>query len=78
MSVTQPDTAFPVQPRPRAVEASWLRRAGRALRTFARRSPMSAVWGCIAAGIIFMAVAAPVLGAVRAAEVRLPAHEQAA
>ena len=61
MSVTQPDTAFPVQSRPRAIDASWPRRIGRALRTFARRSPMSAVWGCIAAGIIFMAVAAPVL-----------------
>jgi peptide/nickel transport system permease protein len=61
MSVTQTDTALPLQPGTRAVEASWLRRAGRALRTFARRSPMSAVWGCIAAGIICMAVAAPVL-----------------
>jgi peptide/nickel transport system permease protein len=61
MSVTQTDTALPLQPDTRAVEASWLRRAGRALRTFARRSPMSAVWGCIAAGIICMAIAAPVL-----------------
>jgi ABC-type dipeptide/oligopeptide/nickel transport system permease subunit len=31
------------------------------LAHFARRSPMSAVWGCIAAGIIVVAVAAPVL-----------------
>jgi peptide/nickel transport system permease protein len=36
-------------------------RVGRTLRTFARRSPMSAFWGCIAALIIVIAVAAPVL-----------------
>lgn len=36
-------------------------RAGRALRTFARRSPLSAFWGCIAALIIVLAVAAPAL-----------------
>jgi peptide/nickel transport system permease protein len=38
-----------------------LRRVGRGLRLFLRRSPMSAFWGCIAALIVFMAVAAPVL-----------------
>jgi ABC-type dipeptide/oligopeptide/nickel transport system permease subunit len=38
-----------------------LARAGGVLRTFARRSPMSAFWGVIAALIIMMAVAAPVL-----------------
>src|SRR6202030_740278 len=37
------------------------RRVGRGLRLFARRSPMSAVWGVVAALIVFMAVAAPVL-----------------
>ena len=36
-------------------------RAGRVLRTFARRSPMSAFWGGIAALIIVIAVAAPAL-----------------
>jgi peptide/nickel transport system permease protein len=36
-------------------------RVWRVLRTFARRSPMSAFWGCIAALIIVVAVAAPVL-----------------
>jgi ABC-type dipeptide/oligopeptide/nickel transport system permease subunit len=61
MSITQPDAAFVAHPASLAVEASLLRRAGRGLRMFARRSPMSAVWGCIAAGIIFMAVAAPIL-----------------
>jgi peptide/nickel transport system permease protein len=38
-----------------------LRRVGRALRIFTWRSPMSAFWGCIAALIVMMAVAAPVL-----------------
>jgi peptide/nickel transport system permease protein len=61
MSITQPDAAFVAHPASLAVEASLLRRAGRGLRMFARRSPMSAVWGCIAAGMIFMAIAAPVL-----------------
>jgi ABC-type dipeptide/oligopeptide/nickel transport system permease subunit len=36
-------------------------RAGRTLRVFARRSPLSAFWGCIAALIIVLAVAAPAL-----------------
>jgi ABC-type dipeptide/oligopeptide/nickel transport system permease subunit len=36
-------------------------RFGRVLVTFARRSPLSAFWGCIAALIIVLAVAAPVL-----------------
>jgi ABC-type dipeptide/oligopeptide/nickel transport system permease subunit len=33
----------------------------RALLTFARRSPLSAFWGCVAAAIVLMAVAAPIL-----------------
>ena len=60
MSVTQPDAALPLERAP-AAEPSWLLRVLRVLRTFARRSPMSAFWGCVAAGIVFMAVAAPVL-----------------
>jgi len=31
------------------------------LRNFARRSPMSAFWGCVAAAIILVAVAAPAI-----------------
>ena len=49
-----------------------LRRIGRALRTFARRSPLSAFWGCVAAAIVLMAVAAPVLAPHEPAQVRLP------
>src|SRR5207237_59394 len=37
------------------------RRFGRGLRNFVRRSPLSAFWGCIAALIILVAVAAPEL-----------------
>jgi peptide/nickel transport system permease protein len=33
----------------------------RGLRTFARRSPLSAFWGCIAVAIIVVALAAPVI-----------------
>jgi peptide/nickel transport system permease protein len=61
MSTTQPDAALPARRPSVAVTGSWLRRVARALAHFARRSPMSAVWGCIAAGIIVVAVAAPVL-----------------
>jgi ABC-type dipeptide/oligopeptide/nickel transport system permease subunit len=38
-----------------------LARAGHALHVFARRSPLSAFWGCIAAVIIMLAIAAPAL-----------------
>jgi peptide/nickel transport system permease protein len=37
------------------------RRVGRALAAFARRSPLSAFWGVVAALIVFMAVAAPLI-----------------
>ena len=60
MSVTTPDTAYPVEPIAPAAVPSLLGRSGRAVRMFLRRSPMSAFWGCIAAGIIVMAIAAPV------------------
>ena len=59
MSVTQPDATLPLVNR--AAQPSRLRRILRVLRTFARRSPMSAFWGCIAVAIIVMAVAAPLL-----------------
>ena len=45
---------------PRRVERSPPRRVAGGLRTFFRRSPLSAFWGCIAAAIIVMAMAAPV------------------
>ncbi len=61
MSVTQPDSAFAAPSVATPARPTWFRRSLRALRIFARRSPMAAFWGCIAAGIIFMAVAAPAL-----------------
>jgi ABC-type dipeptide/oligopeptide/nickel transport system permease subunit len=42
-------------------QPGWWSRVGRVLSIFARRSPMSAFWGCIAALIIVLAVAAPAL-----------------
>ena len=61
MTTTDPDTAYPVaQPAP-AVKGVPPRRARSWLGTFIRRSPFSAFWGCIAAAIIVMALAAPVL-----------------
>ena len=60
MTTAEPDAqiALPVVA---ASNPGGLRRVARGLRLFARRSPMSAFWGCIAALIVFMAVAAPVL-----------------
>ena len=61
MTATEPDAAYPLETSRPAVEGSRLHRAGRALRRFFRRHPLSAFWGCIAAAIVVMAVAAPVL-----------------
>ena len=60
MSITQPDASLPVATI-RAAPPSLLLRMLQGLGVFARRSPMSAFWGCIAAAIIVMAVAAPLL-----------------
>jgi peptide/nickel transport system permease protein len=61
MTVTEPETAYPVEPVSLATESSRLPRATGGFRSFIRRSPLSAFWGCIAAAIILMALAAPVL-----------------
>src|SRR5215813_429754 len=61
MTVTEPETAYPLDRPAPTVEASRLRRARDGVRRFVRRSPLSAFWGCVAAAIIVMAVAAPVL-----------------
>ena len=58
MTVADPDS---VQPAVIAGPPSRLRRMGQNLRTFARRSPLSAFWGVVAALIVMVAVAAPVL-----------------
>ena len=61
MTITEPDATYPSRSDPLGVEHSRLRRAARGLGNFFRRSPLSAFWGCIAASIIVMAIAAPVL-----------------
>ena len=61
MTALEPDAELALPPRATAIKPSGLRRAGWGLRSFARRSPMSAFWGVIAALIVVMAVAAPVL-----------------
>jgi len=58
MTTTEPDSTFPAQPAPEAIEPSRLRR-GSGLRRFVRRSPLATFWGCIAAAILLMAIAAP-------------------
>ena len=61
MTITEPETAYPLQQGQQAVKGSRLRRVRGGLSTFIRRSPLSAFWGCIAAAILVMAIAAPVL-----------------
>ena len=64
MTAADPDTALPLDPAiaaARTIEPPRWRRFGRGLRNFVRRSPLSAFWGCIAALIILVAVAAPEL-----------------
>ena len=61
MTVTEPDTVYPVETSAPIPESSRPRRVKGGLRNFVRRSPLSAFWGLVAAAIIVMAVAAPVL-----------------
>jgi peptide/nickel transport system permease protein len=61
MSTATHDAALAQAQDIRAAEPSLLRRIARGLTRFARRSPMSAFWGVIAAAIVAIAVAAPVI-----------------
>ena len=61
MTATEPEAVYPVEQIALTAESARLRRTGGGFRRFIRRSPMSAFWGLIAAAIIIMAVAAPVL-----------------
>jgi peptide/nickel transport system permease protein len=61
MTVAEPEVLYPIEEVPPKIEASRWRRFAGALKTFARRSPFSAFWGCVAAGILLVAIAAPVL-----------------
>ncbi|MBI3516885.1 MAG: ABC transporter permease [Proteobacteria bacterium] len=57
MTTLEPGTTY--QPVLAPVELPRWRRLGRGLRMFAKRSPMSAFWGVVAAAIIAMAILAP-------------------
>ena len=61
MSATTQDAVVAQVPEIRAARPSGLRRVASSLRWFARRSPMSAFWGLIAAAIVVIAVAAPAI-----------------
>src|SRR5437588_4079116 len=54
------DVLYPIGKTPPA-DASLPRRVGLSLLYFARRAPLSAFWGVVAAAIIVMALAAPVI-----------------
>jgi peptide/nickel transport system permease protein len=56
MTATHPGNVAPA-----AYKVSAFRRVREALVSFARRSPMAAFWGLVAAAIVVVAVAAPVL-----------------
>jgi peptide/nickel transport system permease protein len=60
MSVSAPDIASPLQRRKQPGRQAWWQAAVSGLGTFFRRSPLSAFWGCIAATIIVVSIAAPV------------------
>ena len=55
------DITLPIDDGETIVQPGRARRMGNTLRTFARRSPLSFFWGCIAALIVLMAIAAPLL-----------------
>jgi peptide/nickel transport system permease protein len=57
MTAVDPDTAVPVEAAPRSLP----RRIVGGLHTFARRSPLSAFWGCVAVAILLIALAAPLI-----------------
>ncbi len=62
MTTIDPDTALPVEAvRSPSRRLSLPRRIVGGLWTFARRSPFSAFWGCVALAIILMAIAAPLI-----------------
>jgi peptide/nickel transport system permease protein len=61
MSATTQDVVVAPVPELRAARPSGFRRVAGRLRWFARRSPMSAFWGLIAAAIVVIAVAAPAI-----------------
>jgi ABC-type dipeptide/oligopeptide/nickel transport system permease subunit len=60
MTTIEPPSAL-LEDRPARGRAALPWRIGRGLATFAHRSPVSMFWGCVAAAIILMAIAAPLI-----------------
>ena len=60
MTAAEPEIELALLPGAVAAKPTGLRRLGRELGLFARRSPMSTFWGIVAALVLLMAVAAPV------------------
>ncbi|HUA54953.1 MAG TPA: ABC transporter permease [Candidatus Sulfotelmatobacter sp.] len=61
MTAAEPDAQLALAPRAAATKPTGLRRVAGILRRFARRSPLSAFWGCVAALIVVTAIAAPAI-----------------
>jgi ABC-type dipeptide/oligopeptide/nickel transport system permease subunit len=61
MTTIEPETGYALPQGRRAVEHSLPWRIAGRLRTFAKRYPLSAFWGCVAAAILVIAIAAPVI-----------------
>jgi ABC-type dipeptide/oligopeptide/nickel transport system permease subunit len=61
MTAAEPEIVYGTPPILPSAEPSRLRRLGKILHSFVRRAPMSAFWGCVAAAILLMAIAAPVI-----------------
>ena len=61
MTAVDPEAGLAIGVATAAARPTWLRRLGRALGIFARRSPLAAFWGCVATAIIAMTVLAPVV-----------------
>jgi ABC-type dipeptide/oligopeptide/nickel transport system permease subunit len=61
MTTIEPETGYALPQGRRAVEHSLPWRIASRLRTFAKRYPLSAFWGCVAAAILVIAIAAPVI-----------------
>ena len=61
MTALEPETVYPIEPLAATAELSGWRRISGGLRFFVRRSPLSAFWGLVAAAIIVVAIAAPLI-----------------
>ena len=55
------DTSIAPLPPPGPIATSWFNRAWSGVRLFARRNPLSALWGGVALVILVMALAAPLI-----------------